>query len=60
MAVELFIDQENYMLKSFSPKSGAKLVVHDPAVPPIPDEFGIDLKPNTDSSIAIQLVSLPK
>ena len=57
MAVELFIDQENYMLKSFSPKSGAKLVVHDPAVPAIPDEFGTDLKPNSDSTLAIQLVS---
>jgi len=58
MAIELFIDQENHMLKAFSPKSGSKVVVHDPSVSPMADEFGIDLKPNSDSSIAIQLVSL--
>ncbi len=57
-SVELYLDQGNYMLHKLSKKAGARLVVHDPALPPIPDEYGIDLAPNTASSVAVHLVSL--
>lgn len=45
------------MLKKLSKKAGARLVIHDPNSPPLPDEYGLDLQPNTASSISIQRVS---
>ena len=54
LSVEVFLDQSNYMLNKLSKKAGARLVIHDPAVPPLADEYGIDLQPNTASSISIQ------
>ena len=57
LTVELYLDQDNYMLNKLSKKAGARLVVHSAKSPPLPDEFGIDLMPNTASSIAIQIVS---
>jgi len=44
------------MLEKLSQKAGARLVVHDSSHAPYPDEFGIDLQPNTASSLAIQMV----
>lgn len=44
------------MLEKLSEKAGVKIVVHDPSQPPMPDEFGIDLQPNTGSSVAVQTV----
>jgi hypothetical protein len=58
LSLELFLDQGNYMLKKLSKKAGARMVLHDPKVPPLPDEYGIDLQPNTASSVAVQLVFL--
>ena len=46
------------MLAKLSKNAGAKIVLHDPSLPPLPDEYGIDMQPNTASSIAIQTVSL--
>jgi hypothetical protein len=37
----------NYMLAKLSKNAGAKIVIHDPALPAIPDEYGIDMQPNT-------------
>jgi len=54
----LYIDQENHMLKKMSQNSGAKIVVHDPALSPLLDEFAIDLQPGAATSIAMQVVSL--
>ena len=45
------------MLKKLSKKAGARLVIHDPARLPLADENGIDLQPNTATSMAIQQVS---
>jgi hypothetical protein len=45
------------MLEKLSKNAGAKIVVHDPSLPPLPDEYGIDMPPNTASSIAIQTVN---
>ena len=45
------------MLAKLSKNGGAKIVLHDPNLPPLPDEYGIDMQPNTASSIAIQTVS---
>ena len=44
------------MVNKLSKKAGARLVVHSAKSSPLPDEFGIDLMPNTASSIAIQTV----
>ena len=56
LTVEVFLDQENYMLKKLSKKAGARLVIHDARSPPLADEYGMDLQPNTASSVAIQQV----
>ena len=56
-SVGLFLDQANYMLAKLSKNAGAKIVVHDPSLPALPDEYGIDMQPNTASSIAIQTVN---
>ena len=54
--VEIYLDQDNYMLAKLSKNAGAKIVIHDPNLPPLPDEYGIDMQPNTASSIAVQTV----
>ena len=56
LTVEVFLDQKNYMLKKLSKKAGARLVIHDASSPPLADEYGMDLQPNTASSVAIQQV----
>lgn len=56
-SVEVFLDQDNYMLNKLSKKAGARMVLHEPELPALPDEYGQDLQPNTASSVAIQLVS---
>ncbi len=38
-----------------SKKAGARIVIHDPEVPALPDEYGLDMQPNSASSIAIQM-----
>ena len=58
LVVEVFLDQNNYMLNKLSKKAGARVIVHDPENPPLADEDGLDLRPNTASSIAIQVVSV--
>ena len=45
------------MVNKLSKKGGARIVIHDPANPPLPDEYGVDLQPNTASSLAIQKVN---
>ena len=54
----MYLDQANYMHEKLSKSSGAKIVIHDPTLPPLPDEYGIDMQPNTASSIAVQTVRL--
>ena len=46
------------MLNKLSKQAGARIVIHDPANPPLPDEYGMDLRPNTASSIAVQLTNI--
>ena len=57
LTVEVFLDQDNYMIKKLSKKAGARLVIHDASSPPLADEYGMDLQPNTASSVAIQQVT---
>ena len=45
------------MLNKMTQSSGAKIVVHDPGLSPLLDEFAIDLQPGTATSIALQVVS---
>ena len=54
-AMEVFLDQSYYMLNNLAKKAGARITVHDPELPPLTDEYGMDLQPNTASSIAIQM-----
>ena len=54
LTVEVFLDQDNYMLNKLSKKAGARLVIHDASTLPLVDEYGMDLQPNTASSVAIQ------
>ncbi len=58
LSVELNLDQSNYMKGRLSKKAGARLVLHDPFQPPLPDEYGMDLAPNTASAVGVTLVSL--
>ena len=44
------------MLNKLTPNAGAKLVIHKAENPPLPDEKGIDLQPNTETTVAIQKV----
>ena len=44
------------MLNKLSKKAGARLVIHDPKSPPLADEYGVDLQPNTATSVSIQQV----
>ena len=52
------MDQGNYMLNKLTPNAGAKLVIHKAENPPLPDEKGIDLQPNTETTVAIQKVCI--
>ena len=56
LSLQIFLDQGNYMLNKLTPNAGAKLVIHEAENPPLPDEKGIDLQPNTETSVAIQKV----
>ena len=33
------------MLNKLSKRAGARIVIHDPANPPLPDEYGLDFEP---------------
>ncbi len=54
--MELYLDQDNYMLNKLSKNAGAKIVIHDPTLPPLPDEYGIDIQPNSATSLALHTV----
>lgn len=43
----LFLDQANYMETSSSQSEGVRAAVMDPEVTPLPDEYGVDIAPNT-------------
>jgi hypothetical protein len=56
LSLELFVDQSNYMLKKLAKRAGIRMVIHDPSAIPMADEFGMDLQPNTASSVSVQMV----
>ena len=56
LTLEVFLDQSNYMKNRLSKKAGGKIVIHDPNTPPLPNEYGLELRPNTASSIAVQVI----
>ena len=58
--MELFLDQTYYMLNKLSKRAGARVVVHDPKTAPLPDEYGLDLRPNTASSMSIQKTDITR
>ena len=60
LKIEVFLDQENYMLNKLSKRAGARVIVHDPQSPPLADEYGLDVRPNTASSIPVQLTEITR
>ena len=48
------------MLNKLSKKAGARIVIHNPENPPLPDEYGMDLQPNTASSISVQKTDITR
>ncbi len=48
------------MLNALSESAGARVIVHDPNSVPLPDEFGINLQPNTATAVAVQKVTTTK
>ena len=49
----MFLDQENYMRKGNTPSEGVRAAVMTPEVSILADEYGIDLYPNTKTTIAL-------
>ena len=60
LKIEVYLDQENYMLNKLSKKAGARVIVHDPQSPPLADEYGLDVRPNTASSFPVQLTEITR
>ena len=58
--MEIFLDQTYYMLNKLSKRAGARVVIHDPETAPLPDEYGLDLRPNTASSMSIQKTDISR
>ena len=60
LSVEIFLDQTYYMWNKLSKRAGARVVIHDPFTAPLPDEYGLDLQPNTASSMSIQTTNITR
>ena len=57
MSLELFLDLENYMQNNLTKNDGARVIVHSPYDAPMPDEYGIDVAPNSAVSIGVSMVA---
>ena len=57
LSIVLYLDQDFYTPLSLSPEAGARMTIHDPKVFAMIDEYGMNLKPNTASSIGFQKVA---
>ena len=60
LTLELFLDQGNYLKNRLSKENGARIVIHDPKTPPLPDENGLDLAPNMANAIAVQQTQIQR
>ena len=56
LSIVLYLDQMFYTPLSLTKEAGARMIIHDPKLFPMIDEYGINLKPNTASSIGFQKV----
>ena len=56
MSIVLYINQAFYTPLSLTKEAGARITIHNPKVFPMTEEYGINLKPNTASSIGFQQV----
>ena len=56
MSIVLYINQAFYTPLSLTKEAGARITIHNPQVFPMTEEYGINLKPNTASSIGFQQV----
>ena len=50
------IETSKYMTGGVTPTAGARIVVHDNSGPPLPNEMGHYLEPNTITALAIEEV----
>ena len=57
MSVVLYLNQMFYTPLSLTKESGVRMTIHDPKVLPMVEEYGMNLRPNTASSIGFQKVS---
>ena len=56
LSVILYLNQMFYTPLSLSKEAGARITIHNPNVFPMTEEYGINLKPNTASSVGFQKV----
>ena len=56
MSIVLYLNQLFYTPLSLTKKAGARITIHNPKVFPMTEEYGMNLKPNTASSIGFQQV----
>ncbi len=54
------IDQGNYMTGGQTQQAGARLTVQDTPFNPLPDEFGSNVMPNTQTAFSIQEVNITR
>ena len=56
LSIILYLDQFFYTPLSFTKEAGARITIHNPLVFPMTGEYGLNLRPNTASSIGFQQV----
>ena len=60
LSLVLNLEQINYMRGGQTKQAGARMVVHEPDLPPFLDEFGKDVHPATLTNIAVQEVLMTR
>ena len=56
LSIVLYLNQLSYTPLSLTKEAGARMTIHDPNMFPMVEEYGINLKPSTASSIGLQQV----
>ena len=60
LQLTLFLDQENYMRSGSTESEGSRVAVMDPAVSVLPDEYGINVQPNTKTGLALHNLNVKR
>ena len=56
VSIELFLDLDNYMQNNLTKNDGARVIIHSPYSSPMPDEYGVDVAPNSAVSVGLSMV----